>query len=162
MKRLSKWLLSESRPLRMLLFGLFAYSLLILFCAIALDYHSPPAYYPPDEEYLASTLFKEKEPLDYRPYFKKLNWALYPLFFLIVGAVVRHTWKPFEEAWERAGNTPDSIIKDSSDKAIGKKQTEALISRLNKHRNWCLGIGLIASGIMWFFDSAETRHILLC
>lgn len=46
MKRLLEYLLPESRLLRIVLFGLLAYSFLVLGCALILDYHHSPAYYP--------------------------------------------------------------------------------------------------------------------
>lgn len=115
-------------------------------------------YHPPSEAHLE---FVYPNPIPkYRSYYEKPNWLWFPVFFLIIGVVVKFTWNPFQEAWRRAANNAKSIVKSSDGNAINQENAGKLTSKLEKFRNGCLLIiaGLFAS-LFFYFDSAETREI---
>ena len=77
-----------------LLISLLLYSILVFLVAIVFGYHKTP----------------DGAVGEYKNYFQKASWNLYPIFFFIIGVIVRYTWNPFQEAWLRTSKQTPSIV----------------------------------------------------
>ncbi len=157
MKQLLKSIWPAPGPIRSLLLSLVVYSILVLICTIVLGFACDPAH-PPTEAHLALADLNGTVP-EYRTYFMKPNWFLYPLFFLLIGIIIKFSWEPFQEAWRRSGSSPNSVVKSSDGTVIDKQRIENLIAKLEKLRSRSLVVGLALALIWATVDSSETRRI---
>ena len=168
-----KWLLCkflkkiwpEQGPLKRFLWFFFIYSVFVCICAYWMGFGEDPLY-PPSETHLrligSDKVFIESDKVpEYRSYFDKMNWVLFPVFIIIVGGVVKFTWEPFQRAWQQSGSDPESVVRRSCDgRVIQPKDASKLTQKLERIRNrWLL---VLAGGFALIFailDYYETFTI---
>ncbi len=96
-------------------------------------------------------------PAGYKTYFMKINWYLYPVFFIILFPAIYYTWHKFLEAWQDS-NGLTGIVKhlngDLPDKSLGEK----LILEMKSYRKIAIVLAIIASAIFCWEDTSNLRQ----
>ena len=148
----------EKGPLKKFLLYFFLYSLMVLVCACLMGFGESPLYPPSNEhrEFVESGKIPE-----YRSYFDKMNWVLYPVFIIIVGGVVKFTWEPFQQAWQKSGSDRASVVKKYLDgSVINHVDVCELTAKLEKIRNsWLLVFAGLCALIFASVDYRESYQI---
>ncbi|XOV77600.1 MAG: hypothetical protein ACFHVJ_11635 [Aestuariibacter sp.] len=136
-------ILPKENGIRTLIICLVVYAFLVMAFAVTYGYHISP----------------EPEPEGYKAYFDKWNWFPYPIFFLVLGAIVQMTWEPFQRAWYRSAEVTPSVIVSKQGTPLSTAEAADIIRHINKLRVLAIIIA-IALGFFWgVFDGAQTRTI---
>ncbi len=145
----------EQGPLIIFLWCFLAYSVIVLGCAWWMGFGETPLC-PPDNNHLV--FIASKKVPEYRSYFDKMNWVLFPLFIIIVGGVVKLTWEPFQKAWRQSASDSASVVKTYLDgSVINHVDACELTSKLEKIRNsWLLVLAAVCALIFAAVDYYET------
>jgi len=90
-------------------------------------------------------------PDNYRTYWQKPNWYLFPAFFLLVSLAISKTWEPFRLAWsEDYGKS--KLLQDKDGKYLKAKDREKLVVEIVKYRKYIVILSFIASFIFNYID----------
>ncbi len=131
--------------LRRLVKCLLVLSFIVLFFACGYGYHQTP----------------DAAPENYKAYFDKPNWFLYPVFYLIVGLIVRATWEPFQRSWVRAGELRPAVIASRDGTPIDSGQAAEIVGAFDAMRSRAIPIAIVL-GVLWgAVDGGETRAVYL-
>lgn len=154
-KLIKSWVQTEPIVARWVLI-LFVYSLVVLGLAIAWGYIGEPEY-PPAEEHLKilessqnpewiklAGELENKSP-DYKSYFEKPNWFLYPLFVLIIGLVLYYIWHPYQFAWKNSLKYGPLLFKPDGEAASEKDLTDITgrLKRIQQKSIWLAIVGAL-------------------
>ncbi|NLS12151.1 hypothetical protein HGP28_04485 [Vibrio sp. SM6] len=142
---LARWL-PENKILKCMILSLTLYSIIVLIFAWSYGF-----FYLPDNP-------PSEKPF-YKAYFDKPNWYLYPIFYLIIGFVVKSTWARFQNAWRQGAENGKTIIINSQGEKADKDAIRSITDKLNELRQLLIPIALIFSLIWSYFDGYETRQI---
>lgn len=137
--------------LAMIVFSIAIYPLIIIY-----DYHVPPNGLSEYFYYKNIPHPGFDESFGYRTYFEKLNWCLYPLFFLIIAPLIYSTWVPYMDAW-REDDVENPIVRNHNGTEISNDARNDLLAEFSGYRVRFVLIALIASTIFCYFDMAEMR-----
>ena len=81
----------------------------------------------------------------------KLNWSLYPIFFILAGFLVYASWSLYLDAWQSLPK--NSVLYRSGKIELNDSSLTPLIWRLNSYRKYLIVISILLGGLLTILDA---------
>lgn len=93
-------------------------------------------------------------------YLGKINWSLFPLWWLFLATLVYLSWTPFIAAWRDL--QAKGMLRNRAGNTAGADDVSVLCARLGRYRAGLLVVALVASAAITYFDTANLRNLFQC
>lgn len=90
-------------------------------------------------------------------YLGKINWSLFPLWWLFLATLVYLSWTPFIAAWRDL--QAKGMLRNRAGNTAGADDVSVLCARLGRYRAGLLVVALVASAAITSIDTADLRDL---